>query len=69
MGYAAMKAATPAMVRPRPTWAALRPTTWVKNTAEPVMNVPSPRAKSSDCTDSRPASGEGGAKRRRMLIG
>src|SRR3954447_9503168 len=59
-GQAAMKLATPAKVRPRPTWAALSPTIWVKKTADPVMKVPSPKAKSSDWTASRPARGEGG---------
>jgi len=43
------------MVRPRPTSAAVRPTIWVKKTADPVMKVPSPRAKSSDWRDSPPA--------------
>ena len=37
------------MVRPRPTWAAVRPTIWVKNTALPVRKVPSPTAKRIDC--------------------
>jgi hypothetical protein len=32
----------------------------VKNTADPVMNVPSPSANRSDCTESRPARGDGG---------
>ena len=45
----------PAMVSPSPTWAADSPTIWVKKTADPVMNVPSPRANSSDWTD-EPAS-------------
>ena len=60
IGSAARNAATPAQVRPRPTWAADSPTIWVKNTAEPVMKVPSPRAKSSDWAESRPARGDGG---------
>jgi hypothetical protein len=60
IGSAATKAAAPAMVRPSPTWAAESPTIWVKKTADPVMNVPSPSANSSDCTDSLPASGDGG---------
>ena len=59
-GQAVMKEATPAQVRPSPTCAADNPTIWVKKTAEPVMNVPSPSANSNDCTASRPASGEGG---------
>src|SRR3954452_11484619 len=59
-GHAAMKLAAPAQVRPSPTWAAVSPTIWVKKTADPVMKVPSPRAKSSDWVASRPASGEGG---------
>ncbi len=69
IGRAARKAATPAKVRPRPTWAAESPTIWVKKTADPVMNVPSPRAKSSDWVASRPARGDGGrAWRRRVAI-
>ena len=47
----------PAMVRPRPTWAADSPTMWVKNTALPVRNAPSPIAKRIDWNDSRRASG------------
>jgi hypothetical protein len=60
IGNAARNAAIPAQVRPRPTWAADSPTIWVKKTAEPVMKAPSPRAKSSDWAESRPASGDGG---------
>ena len=60
IGSAARNAATPAQVRPSPTWAAESPTIWVKNTAEPVRKVPSPRAKSSDWAESRPARGDGG---------
>src|SRR4051794_32488033 len=67
IGHAARKAAAPAQVRPRPTWAALSPTIWVKNTADPVMKVPSPSAKSSDWTASRPARGEGGRIRRTIV--
>src|SRR4051794_13384765 len=52
------------MVRPSPTWAARSPTTWVKNTAEPVRNVPSAVANSSDCVASRRESGVGGTRRR-----
>src|SRR6478736_5863692 len=64
-GIAQQKLTTPAMVRPRPTCAAVRPTTWVKKTALPVMNAPSPVAKSTDWTDSLRASGVGGRKRSR----
>src|SRR5262245_1121531 len=53
------------MVRPSPTWAARSPTTWVKNTAEPVRNVPSAVANSNDCVASRRDSGVGGTRRRR----
>ena len=60
IGTAARNAAIPAQVRPSPTWAAVSPTIWVKNTAEPVMKVPSPRAKRSDWPASRPANGDGG---------
>ena len=48
---------------PRPTWPAESPTIWVKKTALPVMKVPSPTANSTDCSDSRRASGVGGRKR------
>ena len=54
----------PARVRPMPIWAADRPTIWVKKTADPVMNVPSPTAKRIDCTDRERASGLGGSCRR-----
>ena len=68
-----MNEAMPAIVRPSPTWTTDSPTTWVKNTADPAMNVPSPRAKRSDWVASRPASGEGGVaccfKVDTMLIG
>ncbi|GIH04060.1 hypothetical protein Rhe02_21270 [Rhizocola hellebori] len=37
----------------------------MKNTADPVMNVPWPSAKSSDCKDKRPANGDGGRARPR----
>src|SRR3546814_3883801 len=50
IGSAARNPATPAMVSPRPTCAAERPTTWVKKTAEPVMKVPSPTARSEEHT-------------------
>ena len=53
----------PAMVRPRPTWAADSPTMWVKNTALPVRNAPSPVAKRIDWNDSRRARGLGGSIR------
>ena len=62
-GTAKKNDTTPATVRPRPTWAALRPTIWVKKTALPVRNVPSPIAKSTDWTDSFRASGVGGSIR------
>src|SRR6476661_39161 len=65
IGSAARKAAAPAQVRPRPTWAAVSPTIWVKNTADPVMKVPSPRAKRRDWSARRPASGDGGRAWRR----
>ena len=69
IGTAATNAARPAIVSPSPTWAADSPTIWVKNTAEPVMKAPSPSAKSSDWTASRPARGDGGrAWRRRAAI-
>ena len=60
IGQAARNAATPAMVRPSPTWAADSPTIWVKNTADPVRKVPWPREKRSDWAESRPARGDGG---------
>ena len=47
----------------RPTCAADSPTIWVKKTALPVRNVPSPIANSTDCTDSFRASGVGGSIR------
>src|SRR3954454_20970348 len=59
-GQGVMKLAAPAQGRPRPTWAAGSPPSWVKKTADPVMKVPSPRANSSDWVASRPARGEGG---------
>src|SRR5262249_29640049 len=62
-GYATRNDTTPAMVRPRPTCAARRPTTWVKNTALPVMKVPSAAANISDCSASRRDSGVGGIRR------
>ena len=62
-GTAKKNDTTPATVRPRPTWAAHRPTIWVKKTALPVMNVPSPTANSTDCIDSFRASGVGGSIR------
>jgi len=62
MGSATRKPATPAMVSPRPTSGAVSPTIWVKKTAEPVMKVPSPRAKSRDCSDKRPANRVGGRR-------
>src|SRR5919112_2805298 len=65
IGTAARNAATPAQVRPRPTWAADSPTIWVKNTADPVMKVPSPRANRSHWAASRPARGDGGRAWRR----
>ena len=55
-----MNDATPATVSPSPTCTTVSPTTWVKNTAEPAMNVPSPRAKRSDWVASLPARGDGG---------
>ena len=51
------------MVRPRPTWAADRPTTWVKKTALPVRKTPSPNAESTDWLDSRRTRGVGPASR------
>ena len=39
------------------------PTTWVRNTALPVMNVPSPVENSSDWVDSRFDIGVGGISR------
>jgi len=54
----------PAMERPRPTWAAVSPTMWVKNTALPVRNVPSPTAERTDYIDSSRARGVGGIRRR-----
>jgi hypothetical protein len=65
IGTAARKAAAPAQVRPSPTWAAVSPTIWVKNTADPVMKVPSPRAKRRDWRARRPAIGDGGRAWRR----
>ncbi len=62
-GTAKKNDTTPATVRPMPTWAAERPTIWVKKTAEPVMKVPSPTAKRIDWTDSDRASGDGGSWR------
>ena len=41
------------------------PTTWVRKTALPVMNVPSPVENSSDCVASRRDIGVGGISRRR----
>src|SRR3954465_12376827 len=52
------------MVRPSPTWAARSPTTWVKNTADPVRKVPSAVANSSDWVASRRDRGVGGMSRR-----
>src|SRR3954468_6539763 len=52
------------MVSPIPTWAARSPTTWVKNTADPVRKVPSAVANSSDWVASRPDRGVGGMSRR-----
>ena len=60
MGTATTKLAIAAMVRPIPTCPGDRPTTRVKNTAEPARNVPSPEAKIRDCSESRPASADGG---------
>ncbi len=45
---------------PMPISAGERPTTKVKKTALAVMKAPSPTAKSTDWTDSLPASGVGG---------
>src|SRR3954449_9421262 len=64
IGYAARNAAAPAQVRPSPTWAARSPTTWVKNTADPVRKVPSAVANSSDWVASRRDRGVGGMSRR-----
>src|SRR5918994_1471666 len=55
-----MNDAMPAIVSPSPTWTTDSPTTCVKNTADPAMNVPSPRAKRSDWVANLPARGEGG---------
>src|SRR5687768_4790027 len=63
-GTARKNDTSPATVRPTPTWAAESPTTWVKNTALPVMKVPSPTANRIDWTLRRRASGEGGSWRR-----
>src|SRR3954452_21499250 len=41
------------------------PTTWVRNTALPVLNAPSPVEKSTDCVASRRDMGVGGMRRRR----
>ena len=51
------------MVRPSPTCAADRPTIWVKKTALPVRNTPSPNADSTDWLESRRTSGVGPARR------
>ena len=53
----------PAMVRPRPTWVAFKPTSWVKNTALPVLKVPSPSANKADWVASLRESGVGGISR------
>ena len=60
MGTATTKLAIAATVRPMPTWPSDRPTTRMKNTAEPARKAPSPEAKMSDCSDSRPARVDGG---------
>ena len=60
IGTATRKLAIAAMVRPMPTSPSDRPTTTVKNTAEPARKVPSPEAKMSDWTESRPARVDGG---------
>src|SRR4051795_9819942 len=41
------------------------PTTWVRKTALPVLNAPSPVEKSTDCVASRRDMGVGGMRRRR----
>src|SRR4051812_6518078 len=62
-GTASANVATPEIVRPSPTCAADRPTTWVKKTALPVRKTPSPTAESTDCEESRRISGVGPASR------